>query len=202
MDQMKGADTCHLWWLVFLSKPKRAREEGKEGKKKHLHIRPLHVGAKHFCVSRTRPRRSTFGRSHSTFCPGSFVRSFIRSPCKWVTMFGWYLKGKGPYYYYCNDPVDNPGQNFRFLPVETPQSYERMHRFLIQNGLHPDAVMPPFVINLVPMAGTVDGLVRSVIHGYNLKQWLNVVVNALIHDGTDPTMLRDSFVMPISLSLR
>lgn len=71
-----------------------------------------------------------------------------------------------------------------------------MHRFLIQNGMHPDAVMPPFVINLVPAAGAADGVVRSIIHGYNLKQWLNVVVNALIHDGTDPAMLRDSFVIP------
>jgi hypothetical protein len=66
-----------------------------------------------------------------------------------------------------------------------------MHRFLVANGLKPDVVQPPFLITAQPGAG---GAVRTVLHGYKLRRWLDMFVDALAVDGVDPQYLRNEVI--------
>ncbi len=76
--------------------------------------------------------------------------------------------------------------------MESPATVERMHRFLVANGLQPDVVQPPFLITARP-AGA-GGAARTVLHGYKLRRWLDMVVDALAVDGVDPQYLRDGVI--------
>lgn len=88
-------------------------------------------------------------------------------------------------------PRPSPGDQLRILTVESPATVERMHRFLVANGLKPDVVQPPFLITAQPGAG---GAVRTVLHGYKLRRWLDMFVDALAVDGVDPQYLRNEVI--------
>jgi hypothetical protein len=88
-------------------------------------------------------------------------------------------------------PRPSPGDQLGILTVESPATVERMHRFLVANGLKPDVVQPPFLITAQPGAG---GAVRTVLHGYKLRRWLDMFVDALAVDGVDPQYLRNEVI--------
>lgn len=86
---------------------------------------------------------------------------------------------------------DQAEHRFAFLPVTGAASAERMHRFLAQHGLRPDAVPLPFV---VAVGGGRDGG-RTVLHGDPIHQWLGSLVRALTA-AIEPAVVYEHIVAP------
>ena len=84
---------------------------------------------------------------------------------------------------------------FQYLPVDAPDSVRRMHRFLQQQDLSPDAVGLPFVVSVQPTAS--DVVHRSVLHGAPLIEWIGNLVNAVMMDTpVAPPRLCDTVLGP------
>lgn len=73
---------------------------------------------------------------------------------------------------------------FQYLPVETPDSVRRMHRFLQQQGLSADIVGLPFVVTVQPSPSNV--VTRSVLHGAPFIQWIDSLINAVMQTPISP----------------
>ena len=87
-------------------------------------------------------------------------------------------------------------RQFQFLSVDGPASYNRMQRFLHQQGLSVNGVRMPFVI-LVHQDETQQVFSRSVLHGAPLQQWLAEMVDALMDTpGMSPVRMKQMFLEP------
>lgn len=87
-------------------------------------------------------------------------------------------------------------REFDYLPVETPRSIQRMHRFLQQNRLDPRTTSLPFIV-LVSSSSTMDTTKRSVLQGATLQQWLTALVDAFLAEpDTTPAGVMQNIIQP------
>lgn len=85
-------------------------------------------------------------------------------------------------------------RRFSFLPVESPDSVDRMHKFLHRNGLRPDGVALPFLIVVQPPPPHGGESRRTVMHGEAMANWLNNLVGAVVEGGTPRSHVLENLV--------
>lgn len=71
------------------------------------------------------------------------------------------------------------GINFQFLPIETPQSLQRMERFLERKGLN---VNLPFVVVMTDLSAQ-ETHTHKVIHGEAMSEWFQDIVRGIAEHG-------------------